>query len=297
MVNIKAEADISMLENGNEIQGAFPVLKDSEIQFFGKNNILYCEPGVTLNGSIINFAANNSVVFLRRNRHEYKLSVSVHNDCVFYMGENTYINEKMTVILSEQRHCLIGDNCIISWGVCIRNSDPHLIYDCDSKKRRNPSRSVYIGDHVWLGQNSLILKGSEIDSGSIIGANAVISGKKVPHNTSWVGNPARQVAENIFWDRDCVHRWTKKDTKLSMDYGDYIEERHADYNIDDWIFTYVKEEEVRFSDVDKSLIKAKGSNAKYAYLKELMDTSTKNRFVHEHQVNNKKKKRSLFRRK
>lgn len=288
MISIKSESDLSKLENGNKIIGVFPVLKNSEIKFSGENNILYCEPGVTLNESSLHFAASNSVIYLRQNRYEYKLGVSIHNDTVFYIGKDTYINQKMTVILSEQKHCFIGDNCIISFGVYIRNSDPHLIYDCTTKKRKNPTKSVYIGDHVWLGQNSLILKGTEIDSGSIIGGNSVIANKKIPNNTSWAGNPAIQIAENIFWDINCVHYYTESDTALSNDFSEYITEKHKDYHVDSWTYHYDKAEELPFEVVEKTLNEAKSSAGKCQYLTMLTESATKNRFVHLHPTKKKK---------
>ncbi len=104
------------------------------------------------------------------------------------MGKDAYINGKMTVVLSEHKHCFIGDDCMVSYGVIVRNADPHLIYDCESKRRKNKTKSVYIGDHVWIGQNSLILKGTCIDSGSIIGANAVVAGKIISNNCAWGGS-------------------------------------------------------------------------------------------------------------
>ena len=288
MISIKSEEDLSKLEDGNEIKGTFPILKNSEIQFDGKNNTLYCEPGVTLNGSFLHFKASNSVIYLRRNTYEYKLGVYIHNDTVFYMGKNTYINQKMTVILSEQRHCFIGDNCMVSWGVCIRNSDPHLIYDCTTKKRKNPTKSVYIGDHVWIGQDSLMLKGTEIDSGSIIGGNSVVANKKIPNNTAWVGNPVKQITENIFWDKDCVHFWKEEDTALSDDYAKYIAKKHKDYKVDDWTYHYDKAEELSFTTIEKALNEAKSSSEKCKYLVELTETATKNRFVHLHPMKKKK---------
>lgn len=195
MISIK---NVFGLSDGNKILGEIPNLKNSEVNFKGKNNILYCEPGVTLNGSVLNFNADNSVIYLGSNRNEYKLNVGVFNDMVFHMGIHNFINQKMTVMLSEQRHCFIGDYGIFSWGICIRNSDPHLIYECNSRTRINPTKSVFIGDHVWIGQECLILKGTRIDSGSIIGGRAVVSGKNISHNTIWAGNPAKQIRGGDF---------------------------------------------------------------------------------------------------
>lgn len=142
----------------------------------------------------------------------------------------------MTVILSEQRHCLIGDECLFSCDITIRNADPHLIYNCDTMDRINPTKSVYIGDHVWIGQNCMILKGTEIDSGSIIGACSVVTNKKIPSNTIWAGNPAREISRNVFWDEECVHAYKEDRTNLSEQYGELILSRYNNEKADQWIY-------------------------------------------------------------
>jgi acetyltransferase-like isoleucine patch superfamily enzyme len=49
---------------------------------------------------------------------------------------------------------------------------------------------VVIGDDVWIGANSIILKGVCIGKGAIIGAGSVVT-KNIPDFTIWAGNPAR----------------------------------------------------------------------------------------------------------
>lgn len=271
---------IQELADGNQILGEFPNLKNSEINFNGANNILYCEPGVTLSESSLDFKADNSVIYLGANRHEYKLTVSVYNDSVFHMGIHNFQTCKMTVILSEQRHCFIGDYGVFSWGICMRNSDPHLIYDCSTRKRVNPTQSIYIGDHVWVGQDCLILKGTQIDSGSIIGGHAVISGKRIPHNSTWAGNPARQIKDDIFWNYACVHDYKSDMTESTLFYDDYIEKFHQDYHRDEWIYDYQEAESINYDEMDRTLNMLDSSQKKLDYLIQLNKTKTKNRFVH-----------------
>ncbi|MDR1408878.1 MAG: CatB-related O-acetyltransferase, partial [Oscillospiraceae bacterium] len=49
-----------------------------------------------------------------------------------------------------------------------------------------------IGNDVWVGQNAVILPGTHIGNGAIIGANAVVSGA-IASYTIMAGNPARLV--------------------------------------------------------------------------------------------------------
>lgn len=152
------------------------IFKNSYIKFEGKNNICYFEEGIHLQNSNIIFSGNNSIMYLSKNKHLYKLNVWMKHDGVFFMGENNYINGTLNCILSEQKNIVIGKDGLYSFGIWIRIADPHLIYDAITHKRINPSKSIYIGDHVWLGQGVTVLKGTKIGSGSICGAMSLISG-------------------------------------------------------------------------------------------------------------------------
>ena len=112
---------------------------------------------------------------------------------------------------------------MFSLGVWLRTSDAHPIYDSNSKKRINDGKSIYLGDHVWVGQDSLILKGSRIDSGSIIGAKGVVSKKLIPHNQIWGGIPCKFIKKDIFWDATNVYRWDSEDLERTGDFTNVID--------------------------------------------------------------------------
>ena len=63
---------------------------------------------------------------------------------------------------------------------------------------------------MWIGQGALLLKGSSIGSGSVIGGGAVVSGKAIPSNTVAAGNPAKVIKKGIFFSKECVHNYGKK---------------------------------------------------------------------------------------
>ena len=55
-----------------------------------------------------------------------------------------------------------------------------------------PTAPVTIGDDVWIGESVIILPGSQIGNGVILGAGAVVRGK-IPDNAIVIGNPAEVV--------------------------------------------------------------------------------------------------------
>ena len=64
---------------------------------------------------------------------------------------------------------------------------------------------VEIGDRVWIGENAVILAGVSVGSGSIIGANSVVT-KSVPDRCIAAGAPAQVVK---VWD-ETTRQWVKK---------------------------------------------------------------------------------------
>ncbi len=256
------------LSDENAFCGELPELTNSRIEFKGKNNILYCEPRVRLVNSRLIFKGDNSVIYLSENRNNYLLTVEIPHNAVFYSGKNNYFNGILNVIMSEQKHVFIGDECLFSFGNWIRVADPHLIYSVETKRRINPSKSVYIGDYVWVGQAAMILKGSRIHSGSIVGAAAVVSGKEIMSNESWAGNPARKIADGIFWNPACVHLWTDDETK---EY-DSLEGENS-------IYSFKEESFISFDEMEQKFSKKITAKEKCTFLCELSRDSAKERFA------------------
>ena len=147
----------------------------------------------------------------------------------------------------------------------MRTADPHLIYDCDTFERINSSKSILIGDHVWLGQNALILKGAAIGSGSILSAAAVLAGKNVSSNTIYAGNPARKIKEGIFFSGESVHNYTEKQSEESMKFPD-----------DRYMFQ-TSEENISWSWLDQ-LLKDSSVDECLRILQDLSENMDKNRF-------------------
>ena len=267
MKSVKIFEDTAVEDNSIYVNAEKCKMINSQINFFGKNNILYVEDGATVKNTIINFNKNNSVVYLSGNRNHYLLDCSVNNGNTVYIGRDCYFSGTMHIIASEGKNIIIGDHGLFSFGIWIRTADAHLIYDVNTKKRINYSQSVLIGDHVWLGQQSLILKGSQIGSGSVLGGGAVVSCGRILSNSVYGGNPARCIREGIFFSGECVHGWTENDTK-----------KYAQMQTDKWIYQ-ADDGCQSFQDLDAQLQTQDSAEQRLAMIREVLaENKTKNRF-------------------
>ena len=89
---------------------------------------------------------------------------------------------------------VIGNNVMVGGGARIWDTDFH---DLRIERRllqsdRGISRPIEIGDNVFIGSNSIILKGVIIGNDAVIGAGSVVHGD-IPPNSVYAGNPAKEV--------------------------------------------------------------------------------------------------------
>lgn len=98
-----------------------------------------------------------------------------------------------TVIVATKK-IEIGSNVLIGGGCTIVDSDFHSMNYRDwltEKDEENMvSLPVIIGNNVFIGMNTIILKGVTIGDGAVIAAGSVVS-KTIPNGEIWGGNPAR----------------------------------------------------------------------------------------------------------
>lgn len=113
------------------------------------------------------------------------------------IGNNTVIYSPNNCVIDQTRPWMIeiGDNVSITTGVTILTHG----YDWSVFKGiygdvLGSAGRVKIGNNVFIGMNSTILKGVTIGNNVVIGANSLIN-KNVPDNSVVVGNPQRVVCD------------------------------------------------------------------------------------------------------
>lgn len=94
----------------------------------------------------------------------------------------------------------IGNSCTFSVNLQIMDTDHHKILD-DKGVIINTPASISIGNNVWIGCTTTILKGTIIPDNVIIGANSLITkGNIVKSNYIYCGNPIKEVKPFKKWE-------------------------------------------------------------------------------------------------
>lgn len=93
---------------------------------------------------------------------------------------------------------VIGKSCFIASNVSISDNDGHPL-DPTERGRGEPVKSedvlaVKIGDNVWIGEGSAILKGVSVGEGAVIGTKSVVT-RNIPPFAIVAGNPATVIGE------------------------------------------------------------------------------------------------------
>jgi acetyltransferase-like isoleucine patch superfamily enzyme len=100
-----------------------------------------------------------------------------------------------TTICAQSR-IVIGDRVRIGANTTLVDTDFHPLSPAERRATPKAGKSVpvVIEDDVFIGMHVLILKGSYIGHGSVIGAGSVVTGR-VPPMVVAAGNPARVIRE------------------------------------------------------------------------------------------------------
>ena len=125
--------------------------------------------------------------------HGSKLSVSGK----LILGNEFSISAESAIIASN--HVEFGDNCLLSWDILIMDTDFHDIKD-KTGCIINPASPIKIGNKVWIGCRSLVLKGVTIADNSVVAANSTVTKSITQANAVHGGEPLRVLKEDISWE-------------------------------------------------------------------------------------------------
>lgn len=159
-------------------------------KIYDSAKIIDCKLGDNLIVGENSFIQNSSLenhVQINRSNMIINSSIGTYS----YTGMNTVI-----------KHTSVGKFCSISWNVSAAGGghnykaiSPHPFTHLTSfgivtERADIETKTITIGNDVWIGMNSCILQGIKIGDGAVVGAGSVVT-KDVPPYAIVVGNPAR----------------------------------------------------------------------------------------------------------
>lgn len=112
------------------------------------------------------------------------------------IGDEVSISAESAIVATQ--HVQIGDRAVISWDVLIMDTDQHGVFDATGRQI-NAAMPVKIGNAVWIGCRSLVLKGVEIADGVVVAAASTLTRSVASSNVVAGGRPVRVLRKNIRW--------------------------------------------------------------------------------------------------
>lgn len=159
------------------------------LRCWGKINTMRYPGSVIMLGSKCSFRSDNDSNMIGVNRrcmlstHSEKAIISIGNNCGF-----------SGTVIGAMEKIEIGNDVLCGANTLITDFDWHGILPHERKTSPGDSRPIIIGNNVFIGYGTVVLKGVTIGDNSVIGANSVVT-KSIPANVIAGGNPCKVIKE------------------------------------------------------------------------------------------------------
>lgn len=176
---------------------------DVRLDIIGCDNTIVFGRGCRIDRASLTLRGSGHRVFIGKDCVVENLDLRLlHGRGLFALGEKSHVVD-LEASVFEGTRCVLGRDCLISKRVLAATGDAHSILDADTGARINPSADIAVGDHVWLGLETMLLKGAAIGRDCVIGARSVVTGA-IPDATLAAGNPARALRSGITWNEELL---------------------------------------------------------------------------------------------
>lgn len=114
-----------------------------------------------------------------------------------HLGDKFYVSGSLNLIC--HKNIYFGNDVIVSWDCQIMDTDFHQITNLDNESYPMYG-DIYISNHVWIGSDCTILKGSFINDNSVVATKALVS-KKYYDTNIIIGKYNEILKKRINWIR------------------------------------------------------------------------------------------------
>ena len=123
--------------------------------------------------------------------------VRVFDNANLIIKNGSWFNADCTISCSKRIE--IGQDFLAGWDVAIRDSDGHKLISAIDSKVLNEDKDIIISDHVWVGADTLISKGTILPQNTVVAGRSLVNKEYIDENIVLAGVPARIVKRNINW--------------------------------------------------------------------------------------------------
>lgn len=192
---------IVFLKNGEPVE---EIVYGLNITITGNNNYVEIELPSKFSASaiVINGDNNKFVMKSTKKRNVRHTTFGLEGGSEIYVGSGISCYRDVNIVAKNGKNIFIGDECMFARDIMVRNNDGHIILDRKTGEVINPPEDIRIGDNVWIGMKVMVLKGSEIPNGSVVGAMSMVNKKFDEENILLAGAPAQIIRHDIEWRRE-----------------------------------------------------------------------------------------------
>ena len=153
---------------------------------------------IRMNGIVI---IEDNVIFRSHTRYNFAgifkpVSICVLDNATLTIGSGSGLSGTSICVY---KSVTIGKYCNFGVNTAVWDTDFHPL-DYLERRVHNiekiRSKPVIIGDDVFIGANSIIMKGVSIGNRAVIGAGSVVT-KSIPEDEIWGGNPIACIKRKV----------------------------------------------------------------------------------------------------
>lgn len=166
---------------------------------YGNNNMIRFGGGICHNCKV-SFAGNDNQLIIGQGVDMYNVIFSfVGSGNIIIIGKDTYFDGNDEFCVGGGTKISVGENCMFAKNVSVRTTDSHRIIN-ESGDIINNEKDVVLGRHVWIGMDSLLLKGTTIEEGCIVAARSLVTSSCMSEKNCLIaGSPAKKIKKKIQW--------------------------------------------------------------------------------------------------
>lgn len=155
---------------------------------------------VPTNQDAVGFVYENRGGTLRIGRGEMGCgcAISIQRDAELTLENNFHATSRGKIICSSK--ITIGKYFRFGWDGLIMDTDWHSIYNLSTKTYSPKSKSITIGDYVWLANGVSVMKGSKIPNFTIVAGKSLVNRQFEDECSLYAGSPAKLIKTGLVRD-------------------------------------------------------------------------------------------------